>query len=70
MAKISHDAQTFHFSELAAGGMRLVDEFQRHHPLMSKATSGVPTFRTFTCSTPEELQLLEELAKSVAAEEE
>ena len=48
MAKISHDAQTFYFSELTGSEIRLVDEFQRHHPLMSKATSGIPTFRTFT----------------------
>jgi hypothetical protein len=69
MAKISHDAQTFYFSELTGSEIRLVDEFQRHHPLISKATGAIPTFRTFTCSTPEELKLLEELAKNVAAEE-
>ena len=50
--------------------MRLVDDFQRHHPLMSKAPVGFPHSGGFTCSTPEELQLLEELEKNVAAEEE
>jgi hypothetical protein len=69
MVKILNNEQTFYFSDLTGSECRIVDEFQRQHPLISKATSGIPAFRTFTWSTPEELQLLKQLSEDVSAEE-
>jgi hypothetical protein len=70
MAKIEQGSQVFHFYELDSASIPKVQAFQAQHLNKFNITFGpTPATASIEWSTPEQLQLLVELAKNVANEE-
>jgi hypothetical protein len=66
MAEVMKMSNGYEFAGLSTVGMRLVNEFQRHHPLQC-APSSHPDFRFIRLGSPTQNRLLQELAARVKA---
>jgi hypothetical protein len=66
MAKVTKTSRGYEFTDLSAVGMRLVNEFQRHHPQLCEPTSQ-PRYRYILLGSLEHNVLLEKLAADVNA---
>ena len=68
MAKVIRVPDGYEFVGLSRIGMRLVNEFQRHHPLLCKP-SQEPDFRFIRLGSPEQNLRLERLIAEVRAKD-
>ncbi len=66
MAKVTKNSRGYEFTELSLVGMRLVNEFQRHHPQLCEPTSQ-PRYRYIRLGSTEQNLVLEKLAADVTA---
>ena len=66
MAKVTENSGGYEFSGLSAVGMRLVNEFQRHHSELCMP-SEVPSYRYIRRGSPKQTLLLEKLVADVRA---
>jgi hypothetical protein len=68
MAKVTKRSTGYEFAGLSGVGMRLVNEFQRHHSLLC-VPSSQPDFRFIRLGSPEQNRLLGELIARVNVED-
>lgn len=68
MAKVTKNSAGYEFASLSAVGMRLVNEFQRHHPQLCEPSSH-PDYRFVRLGSPEQNILLGMLVAKVRAED-
>lgn len=66
MAKVINMSTGYEFAGLSAVGKRLVNEFQRQHPLLCRP-SAQPSDRFIYLGSPEQNLLLKKLVADVAA---
>jgi len=68
MARVTKRSNGYAFAGLNAAGMRLVNEFQRHHSLICEPSSQ-PDFRFIRLGSPEQNRILGELIARVKIED-
>jgi hypothetical protein len=68
MARVTKRSTGYAFAGLSAVGMRLVNEFQRHHSLLCEPSSQ-PDFRFIGLGSPEQNRLLGDLIARVRVED-
>jgi hypothetical protein len=68
MANVKRTSTGYIFERLNAAGMKLVNEFQRQHPLLCEPSSE-PTFRFIRCGSAEDSHALGELIAKVRAKD-
>lgn len=68
MARVIKNSTGYAFAGLSAVGMRLVNDFQRHHSLLCEPSSQ-PNFRFIRIGSPEQNRLLGELIARVKIED-
>ena len=68
MAVVIKMSNGYEFAGLSTAGMRLVNEFQRHHPLQCEPSSR-PDIRFIHLGSPEQNHLLGDLIARVKIEE-
>ncbi len=68
MARVTKMSTGYAFAGLSEVGMRLVNEFQRHHPLLCVPSSH-PEFRFIHLGSPEQNHLLGDLIARVRVED-
>jgi hypothetical protein len=66
MAKVTKMSNGYDFAGLCTVGKRIVNEFQRHHPLLCKP-SPQPSHRFVYLGSPEQNLLVERLVADVLA---
>jgi hypothetical protein len=66
MANVTKTSTGYIFERLNAAGMKLVNEFQRQHPLLCEPSSE-PTFRFIRCGSAEDNHALGWLIAKVRA---